>query len=263
MKLRYGLWALLLAVSVVPATAQATAGNPGQQPKQAAAAKTQPPDLDDESAQVMKALGDWLSRLDQFSVSVDVTADEVYPGDTRVQRAYAMEMRVLKPTGFNVRVKGASGLRDYAFDGKELAVYYKSWNALAVAPFSGTNEGVIAFAADKLGVVVPLADLILGSKAYTTDDILSAIYVGKAEVGGSECHHVLVLMEDLDLQLWVDAGPEPMMRKFLLTYKSIPGYPQYSALLHRWDVKSPVDAKSLKVDAPQDAARVPFRGKGE
>jgi hypothetical protein len=263
MKLRFGLWALLLAVSVVPAAAQANAKDPVQQPKQAASAKAQEPDLDDEAVQVMKALGDWLSKVDRFSVYVDVTADEVYPGETRVQRSYVMEMRVLKPTGFNVMLKGASGLREYAFDGKEFAVYYKSRNVLAVAPFSGTNEGAIGFAAEKLDVVVPLADIILGSKTYTAEDMLSAIYVGKTEIGGSECHHVLALMDDVDLQLWIDAGPEPMIRKFLLTYKSIPGYPQYSATLQRWDVKSPVDGKSLKLDAPQNAARVPFREKGE
>jgi hypothetical protein len=263
MKPKSWLWALLLTLAVAGATAEAKAGNPGQKAKAAEAAQAEKPDMDEEAVQALKAVGDWLEKANQFSVKVDVETDEVYAGETKVQKSYTMEMRVQKPTGFRVMVKGASGLRDYAFNGKEFALYYKNRNILASVPVSGTNEDAIAFAAEKLDIVIPLADIILGSKAYSISEMRSVIYVGKAEIGGSECHHILALMDDVDLQLWIDAGQESAIRKYLVNYKNLPGKPQYSATFQRWETKTPVDGGSLKTNAPQDAVKAAFREKGK
>ena len=51
-----------------------------------------------------------------------------------------------------------------------------------------------------------------------------------SKVQGQLCHHLAFRQEDIDWQIWIENGPTPLPRKFLITDKKAKGL-QVTALL--------------------------------
>ena len=73
-----------------------------------------------------------------------------------------------------------------------------------------------------------------------------------------KCHHLAFSRDTVDWQIWIDAGPAGLPRKFLMKYKLLDGAPQFSAIFDDWelDVEIP-DAHFVPVLA-QDATQIDF-----
>ena len=61
----------------------------------------------------------------------------------------------------------------------------------------------------------------------------------------------------IDWQLWVSIGDKPLPLKFLLTYRRMPGEPQF-ATLFEWDVAAKVAEDAFAFKPPADAKKIDF-----
>ena len=87
---------------------------------------------------------------------------------------------------------------------------------------------------EKLGIPLPLSDFLVTGAAYGADELKAAYVVGQSRVGGKRCHQLLVLLDDLDFQLWIEADGNPVIRKLVLVYREAPGQPQFEATFTEW-----------------------------
>src|SRR3546814_4078973 len=65
--------------------------------------------------------------------------------------------------------------------------------------------------------------------------ILSAADVELNVLAGVPTDHVAVQAENVDFQVWVDAGEKPLLRRVVITYKTAEGEPQYRADFSDWN----------------------------
>jgi len=82
----------------------------------------------------------------------------------------------------------------------------------------------------------PLADLLYSDLSPLAKLPVSGAYAGESYVGETACDHLAFRCKSVDWQLWVDRGKKPLIRKIVITYKELPGAPQFAALLDQWDV---------------------------
>ena len=47
--------------------------------------------------------------------------------------------------------------------------------------------------------------------------------------------HLAARMSDVDLQVWVSQGEQPVPLRIILTYSNAPGQPQFRAVLNDWN----------------------------
>ena len=59
-------------------------------------------------------------------------------------------------------------------------------------------------------------------------DIVSGAHVGMAYVDGVEAHHLAFRGKNVDWQLWVQAGDQPLPLKYVITSKWVSGSPEYT-----------------------------------
>jgi len=104
---------------------------------------------------------------------------------------------------------------------------------------------------------VPMADLLIG-KTYDSllADVESGTYVGLHAVGDTKCHHLLFRQENIDWQIWIDAGKQPLPRKLVITYTQEPDQPQYVATMDNWDLAPAVSEETFTFTAPAGAKAV-------
>ena len=83
---------------------------------------------------------------------------------------------------------------------------------------------------------------------------------GAATVRGIACHHLRLVQEDLDWQVWVDVGDRPLPRKLVITYKRLPLAPQFAAVLSDWELAPRLSDERFAFEAPEGALRVEMVG---
>jgi hypothetical protein len=81
-------------------------------------------------------------------------------------------------------------------------------------------------------------------------------------VEGVHCHHVVLQRKDLDLQVFVEVGEKPLVRKLVFEYPERAGRPQYTASITEWSFEVP-KSELFAPKVPKEAAKVDFLPIGE
>ncbi|MGB7691049.1 MAG: DUF2092 domain-containing protein, partial [Pseudolabrys sp.] len=77
-------------------------------------------------------------------------------------------------------------------------------------------------------------------------------------INGVECDHLAFRNNDVDWQLWVEVGTQPIPRKYIITNKAVTGMPQYTLRIKDWKTDLQVAADAFAFKPPTDAKRVDF-----
>ena len=97
-------------------------------------------------------------------------------------------------------------------------------------------ESALEKANKEFGVRVALTDLASPNLwELLNKRIKHSLYVGQSKIRGVFCHHLSFDGDEVQLQVWIEAGDQPLPRKVVLTHKNLPGSPQWTAYLSDWN----------------------------
>ena len=105
-----------------------------------------------------------------------------------------------------------------------------------------------------------MADLLSHEPgASLLEEVENGEYLGIGIVGDHECHHLAFTQEDVDWQAWFDTGDEPALRKLVITYKNLPGEPQYTMMTQSTGALAADTAGLFDFTPPEGANRIQVR----
>jgi hypothetical protein len=96
--------------------------------------------------------------------------------------------------------------------------------------------------------------------AVLSADVIDAKHIGRGVVDGVECEHLAFRNDDTDWQIWVEAGPNTIPRKFVITSKAMTGGPQYTLRVTDWKTNATIPSDAFTFTAPDGAKKVEFDG---
>jgi hypothetical protein len=238
---------MVILLLSLPGWAGAT--TPAPETKGAAAAPPAP-----EPQTILRQMTDFLKSQGQFSFRAAITDDQVYPGGKKLQYGLDLEVMARRPDKLRINGRGDLENQDFFYDGMTITMYNKDKNLFAIAPMPPTIDEALAKAHQDFDLEVALADLVC-SNAYElmTKDVRHNLYVGLHRVNGAPCHHLAFDMDNMQWQIWVEAGDKPLPRKLLITQTKLLGSPQWTAYLSDWNF-SPQLADSLFTFTPPEGA---------
>ena len=79
-----------------------------------------------------------------------------------------------------------------------------------------------------------------------------------SRVRDTMCYHLAFQQDEIDWQVWVDAGWMRVPRKFVITYKKAAGVPQYMTFLSEWDFAPRFPGDLFDFSVPPNAEQVEF-----
>jgi hypothetical protein len=82
--------------------------------------------------------------------------------------------------------------------------------------------------------------------------------VDQETVGGKSAEHLAARTDDLDFQVWIASGDEPVPLRVVLTYKRETGQPQFSATMSDWNFHPKIDPSTFTFVPPAGAESVAF-----
>jgi hypothetical protein len=208
--------------------------------------------------EVVRRACQYLRSLDRFSVAAEISYDEVLVAGYKLQYSRAGRLLLERPNRFRFESESDKGYRTFWYDGESLTVYDDDLNVYATFDAPDTIDATLDVIADR-GIVVPLDDLLYSEPCGGLGEhVQSGYYVGLDYVDGGFHHHVLLGTDTVDVQLWVEDGAAPLIRKVVITYREEPGEPQFIALLRDWNAAPAPTPADFVFTPPAGAKEIDF-----
>lgn len=218
-----------------------------------------PPAIEPQAGQALKQMSDLLGAARSFTFHAEIDFDEVHGRGQKLQFAAAMDTNVRRPDGLAVHYGSDLGAKQLWYDGKVVTILDPVHDTWAREKAPATIDAALDQLEQQRQFSVPLGDFAHANPyAALTANVRGGFYVGLHDVGGVDCHHLAFQQDDVDWQIWIDAGEKPLPRKIVITYKNLPGAPQYAAVLSKWTFPAELPGTTFEATLPKEAHEVPF-----
>jgi hypothetical protein len=245
--------ALLLGSGTAPAQEKAA---PAQE-------KTPPAPAVKQNAQAMETLmrmARYLAGTQSFSVNIDSNYDAIQESGERIEFAERRRILVHRPDRARVEVERSDGDQGLLlFDGKQITAFKPGDNVYATAEQPGTVDMALVYLARDLQVAMPLARMFLTTLPGEMEKRVERVdFVETETLFDVPVDHLAARTADVDFQVWVAQGEQPLPRRVVITYRDVPGQPQFRADLTDWNIAPGVTPDRFAFTPPAGAERVPF-----
>ena len=219
----------------------------------------QPAGVDPKAEQLLKAATTYLAGQKQFSVDTRSTIEAVLESGQKLQFDHATTLSVQRPNKLRAERRGDLVDQAFYYDGKSLTLYNPSDGYYATVEAPATLEAMLDFARETLDIIAPAGDLLYKNAfEFLMKDVTTGFVVGKAVVEGARCDHLAFRAPDVDWQIWIQEGKEPLPRKLVITSTDVLGLPQFSVVMTNWNLAPALDDKVFEFMPPADAKKIDF-----
>jgi hypothetical protein len=224
-----------------------------------ASTETRVREIDPQADPILKQMCGVLDGAKAFRFHVRATMDRPVETGQLAQFRRTSEITVVRPDRLYAKTESDDGHWSAWYRGKTLTILDRDDNTYATEAVPGRIDEMLDYMVDNYDLVIPTADLLVG-KTYDSllADVESSSYLGLHAVGDTSCHHLLFRQENIDWQIWIDAGKQPLPRKLVITYTQKPGQPQYVAVMEDWDLTPVVSEETFTFKPPAGADSVPM-----
>jgi hypothetical protein len=218
------------------------------------------PVIDPKADTVLHQLSDHNKQVKSAITRLTDTIDDVQPDGRKVQFSHVRELTVLRPNKLKIETTGDVTSRTLWKDGKTLTVLERDKNVYAQIPDPGTISEALDLLQEKYNMSMPASDLLSADVYKTMTEGCEAIkYVGLGYVGEEKCHHLAFTRDNIDWQMWITTGDKPSPRKMVITYKHLPGEPQYTMQVLKIEYEPRINDSVFAAQIPKGADKIEFQ----
>jgi len=231
---------------------------PAAAPAPAAAAQPAANPVDPEAIQALKDMGAHLQSLKRFEVEIDLTAERVLADGQKLQHSATAELQVVRPNKMRVRMSSPRSVRELFYDGKTVTLFTPALKTYSQAEFSDNLGVLVEKLKQRFGIEVPAADLFVwGTPEAPFDAIQSAMFAGQDFVDEVLCNHYAFRQGELDWQIWLSAGANPLPLRLVITNRSDEARPQ-SVTVFDWKKNPGFKDSTFRFVPPKGASEAKF-----
>jgi hypothetical protein len=228
-------------------------------PPAARAAEAPPkPAIDPSAIAALHKMGAFLRSLGAMEVQAEASTDDVLSSGQKIEYSGTVTMKVRRPNRLRAEVTSDRKDERLFYDGATFTVFQPKLNYYASFPAPPTLRELVDVLERRYGVDLPLADLFrLGTDEAQIAAIRGATMVGWSTVKGAVCAHYAFHQADIDWELWIQEGAQPLPRKLVITTTSERSQPQHVSVL-TWNLAPTFDDEAFVVTPPPNAQKIEF-----
>jgi hypothetical protein len=213
---------------------------------------------DPKAIAALERMGAYLRSQTAMRIVAETATDDLIGGNQKVQLVGTVELMVRRPDRLRANVTTDRKTEQIYYDGKTFTVYQPKLQYYASFSAPPTLAGLMDVAEQRYGLDMPLADLFAwGTERSRPADILGATNLGTSTIKGAPCDHYAFHQADVDWQVWIQQGDQPLPRKLIITTITERSQPQHSAVM-TWDLAPRISDPLFTFSPPQGAHRIEF-----
>jgi hypothetical protein len=212
-----------------------------------------------EALQTLKRMTDYVGGLKRFSLETQNTIEEVLDSGQKIEHDFSASVAISRPDKLRSERRGAGGNQIFVYDGKSLTIYDEAHDTWASAKAPPDLDGALTFAREELDIVPPAGDIVFtNAYALLTANLTAGMVVGKATIGGVSCDQLAFRTPEVDWQIWIADGDQPLPQKYVLTTNDDPAKPEFVTLMNGWQVAPKFDDAMFRFSPPKGAKKTEF-----
>lgn len=206
----------------------------------------------------LKRSGDFLARQQHYSFEADVFYDVLQANGQMLEFGGTRDVLMRRPDRLRLETIDRDGdVMQFFFDGQSILIDMPNEDAYMQVEKPGTLYSALDYLVEDLGAPAPLEDFL--SENFATDalrSIKSGYYVEHVKLDDQVCEQLAFRSDEIDFQIWIREGEEPLPCRLVITYKQAEGQPQFTAQFSRWDLSPEVDDEMFSFTPPESAERL-------
>jgi hypothetical protein len=260
--------AMLAVLTIAAAVAPAQAADPASAPDTLG--------QDQAARKLLLGMAEFMARAPAMSVTMRSSYDAIQADGQRIEFGERRRFQMQRPDKLRVEVERSDGERGtMVFDGRWITAFKPAENVYARVEKPGSLDQALVYMVRDLRATLPLARMFTtGFPADIDKRVKSVVFVEECSLFDVPTAHVAVRVDEVDMQLWIALGPQPLPRRVVITYRNAPGEPQFRADLYDWSLPAklnaaefefvvPAGAEQIRYLAPRPPAQVPTGLTGE
>ncbi len=209
------------------------------------------PNIDPQASEILQNMSYFLGSKDQYTFKAEVMFDQIINSNRKIQ--YSAEEKVYMKKKGNLTIEYVSDLGGYKlwFEEGRVTILELPTNLFSITTLPATIDQALKKLKEKYNFTPALSDfLFINTYRVLTAKVQSGSYYGTSKVFGVRCDHLAFVQQDIDWQIWIENGRRQIPRKLVITYKNLPGSPQFIAILRDWVIDKPITSFAFKADIP-------------
>lgn len=221
--------------------------------------RAQTPAVDPAATEILKRMTNYLGSLKQFSVHTQNTLEDVLDSGHRIDLDVSASVTVSRPNKIRAERKGDLVDQVFYYNGTTLTLYNPSSNVYATEPAPDTFEEMFSYLYSSLGFGTPISDLVYPNAfPLLMQDVTFATVIGKSNINGVKCDHLLFSRPGVDFQVWVSEGSKPLPLKYVVTDTGIAGLMSVVTTMSDWNVAPALDDDEFTFVPPKGVQKINF-----
>jgi len=197
----------------------------------------------------------YLGSLDYFSFDAITTNDDIYHDLMLQEFTHRVHVDMIRPDKLQIHVSGDIKNRSIYLFNDIFTVIDHDLNFYGELQIPKTIDSALDHLFEKYEINAPLANLLYTDLDKRIAPKEKGYYFGTVQVDGKLCHYIGFTNEERELQVWIEEGQTPLIRKFSIIDKSGKFDLRSTTLLH-WDIKPYFKRKHFLFKAPKDAEKI-------
>jgi hypothetical protein len=202
----------------------------------------------------------FLSSAEKFSVTLRVGYDVVQADGQKIEFGEVRELSVHRPDRARILETPSDGKHDLMlFDGKRITIFDGGTDRYAQAPQPGDLDATAIYFVRDLQMRLPLAPMFTRQFPEELQRRVKSIdYVERTTILGKPAHHIAARTENVDFQVWIADGKQPLPLRVVLNYPAAEGQPQFWANFSKWNMSPRFGKSTFAFKPPADAKQIVF-----
>jgi hypothetical protein len=210
-----------------------------------------------DATRILKTMSDFIAKQKSISITFDADIEVITPDVQKIQFTSSGTVLMSRPDKLRATRTGGYSHVEIVFDGKTATISNKDANVFTRVDASGTIDQLIERLRSDHAVTAPGADLLLANVfGELTEDVIDAKHIGLGVIDGVECEHLAFRTPEVDWQIWIETGANPIPRKYTITSKTVAAAPQYTLRIKEWKTDVQISADSFTFAPPQGTKQV-------
>ena len=206
---------------------------------------------------LLQEMSSYMRSLEAFELQANVAFDDVPLPNTKVLYSGSMQVQARRPDRLYVIYRDDLTARELWLDGSMVTVLAPTENLWAAAPAEPSIDATLSMLAADYDLSIPLDDLFVSDPQSTLlAKVEAERYLGLHQVNEVPCHHLIFGQETINWQVWIEAGSKPLVRKVVITYKTLPMAPQFTVVITGWNLNPTLPDSRFEPEIPEGAGRV-------
>ncbi len=209
------------------------------------------PNIDPRASEVLQNMSYFLGSKQEYTFKAEIMFDQLINQSRKIQ--YSAEEKVFLKKNANMTIEFVSDLGGYKlwFDAGKMTIVELPTNLFSIVTLPATIDQALTKLKSQYNFTPALSDfLFINTYRELTRRVISGNYFGTSKVLGVRCDHLAFVQDDIDWQIWIEIGKRQIPRKLVITYKNLPGQPQFIAILRDWVIDKPITNFAFKPDVP-------------